>query len=82
MLSTEFFEIQAGAEWQKISTNGGTFDVQNRTNILIEYTFTNGVDVGSILLPHAWVTGLVEDIYFRMDEDDVKGTISIVRSDA
>lgn len=82
MLTTELVDIPSGEAWTPIENTQDAFDIQNTSNVPMEFTYTNTVDKGSILLPNTWVLGIMQTVYVRHKSDITNGTISVVRFSA
>lgn len=78
-LATENLNVPKGASWTTITNEGTAFDVQNTSQVLMEYTFTNTVSQGSFLVPYQTIVGVKQTLYVRFYNADQNGTVSITR---
>ncbi len=79
MLATEFAEIANGEAWTPITNTSRSFSIQNTAEVLMEYSFTDGVAKGSYLTPYTVVHGIKQTIYLRFHNVNQNGTISVTR---
>lgn len=78
-LTTEFQDIPEGEAWVEIENTTTNFSIQNTTGVLMEYTFTDGIKLGSYLTPYTVIHGIEQSMYVRFNNTEQKGTISITR---
>lgn len=77
-LTTELHNIPKNT-WHEIENTGQIFDIQNTSEVMMEYTFTSPIDKGSHLLPDMWVLGVEQTVWVRHQSNITEGTISVVR---
>lgn len=79
MLSTEPMDIPAGNGWTPIENTKFAFSIQNTAEVMMEYSFTNGVERGSYLTPFTVITDIRQTIYVRFSNTQNNGLISLTR---
>ena len=81
LLETEYIEIPKGAAWTPIALGTSlAFDIQNIAEVMMEYTFTEGVQLGSYLTPYTVVLGIQQTVYVRFRDMQQNGAISVTRT--
>jgi hypothetical protein len=81
LLTTEYVEIPKGVGWTPIELGDSiAFDVQNIAEVMMEYTFTDDVRLGSYLTPYTVVLGIQQTVYVRFRDVQQNGAISVTRT--
>jgi len=78
-LTTDYLDIPKGSTWTEIPLTTDSFSLQNTANVLMEYSFTAGVQHGSYLTPYTVLNGIRQSVYVRFNEVSPNGVISITR---
>lgn len=78
-LSTEYLDVPNGEDWTKVDNVGTAFSIQNTAEVLMEYSFTDGIKQGSYLTPYTVIADIRQAVYVRFYNQSQNGTISITR---
>ena len=80
ILRTEPIDIPAGEDWTLIALNTDfAFSIQNTAEVMMEYSFTDGISRGSYLTPYTIIADIRQDIYVRFYNVTQSGIISVTR---
>lgn len=80
VLSTVHVEIPSGSTWTPVTLDGATsITVQNTAEVLMEYSFTDGIVKGSYLTPYTFISGVRQTVYVRFYNSAQNGTISVTK---
>ena len=78
-LTTELFPIPIGEEWTPVELDDNySFDLQNITGRVLEYTYDLPMERGSQLFAGDRLLDNTQDVYIRNLDQQQKGEISIV----
>ena len=81
LLETEYIEIPHGTAWTPVTIGDSlAFDIQNIAEVMMEYTFTEDVPLGSYLTPYTVVLGIQQTVYVRFRDNQQNGAISVTRT--
>ena len=81
LLETDYDEIESGPEWTPVTLGDSlAFDIQNIAEVMMEYTFTEDVHIGSYLTPYTVVLGIQQTVYVRFRDNQQNGAISVTRT--
>lgn len=80
-LRTEYKEISNSAGWTEIQLPSGdiSFTIQNISEVMMEYTFTDTVKRGSFLTPYTLIIDNRQSVFVRFADAQQNGAISITR---
>ena len=79
MLATEYKEVSNGESWTEIPNTSRSFSIQNTAEVLMEYSYTDGIKKGGYLTPYTEIFGIKQSIFLRFYNVNQSGTISITR---
>lgn len=78
ILSTENKPIPSGEDWTPIDIGSHyAFTIQNVAEVMMEYSFTDGLKRATYLTPYTFIVDIRQKIYVRFYNVQQNGEISI-----